>query len=238
MKFSKYLILSLALFGQLEYAREEVIFKNNSGVFIVLEMQTHSDAPETYSKIFPLGVESQQTEKFTNFIIPGAEPARALERQINRLRIKYGNSASASSSLSGYYPVDTDKIKAGIRNCRNGNFIVEIQRPGWLAKEAPITTYCSEDLSEESFTMIAPNEAELLQRAKNPYRILNIDQNASESAINKAWRTMTLKWHPDKVPADKQREATIVIKIINDAREKTLRALTDPRFKQTLLNEQ
>ena len=35
------------------------------------------------------------------------------------------------------------------------------------------------------------------------YRILNLQRDASEADIKKAYRTLALKWHPDKNPDNK-----------------------------------
>ena len=55
---------------------------------------------------------------------------------------------------------------------------------------------------------------------KDYYKILDIDRNASKDDIKKAFRKMSVKWHPDKHtddPEDKKKEAEEKFKQINEA---------------------
>ena len=36
-----------------------------------------------------------------------------------------------------------------------------------------------------------------------PWQVLNIDSNASEAEIKKAYKTLACKWHPDKNPTNR-----------------------------------
>merc|ERR1711936_115995 len=50
------------------------------------------------------------------------------------------------------------------------------------------------------------------------YSLLEVPSNASAADINKAYRKLALKWHPDKNP-DNQHEATVKFKEISEAYE-------------------
>lgn len=62
---------------------------------------------------------------------------------------------------------------------------------------------------------------------KNYYDILELDKNADESEIKKAYRKMAIKWHPDKNPENKE-EAEEKFKEISDAYS----VLSDPSKKE------
>lgn len=57
---------------------------------------------------------------------------------------------------------------------------------------------------------------------KDYYQILNVDRNATEEEIKKAYRRLALKYHPDRNPGDKEAEEKF--KEINEAYE----VLSDP----------
>ena len=50
--------------------------------------------------------------------------------------------------------------------------------------------------------------------SKNLYKILGVSENASHDEIKKAYRNLSLKYHPDKNPSS---EATEKYKTINEA---------------------
>lgn len=52
---------------------------------------------------------------------------------------------------------------------------------------------------------------------KNYYEILEVDVNASPEVIEKAYRTLVKKYHPDLQPDDKKQDAKNKIKMINEA---------------------
>lgn len=54
---------------------------------------------------------------------------------------------------------------------------------------------------------------------KNYYKILEIDKDASKEVIEKAYKTLVKKYHPDLQPEDKKSEAEEKIKLINEAYE-------------------
>ena len=63
------------------------------------------------------------------------------------------------------------------------------------------------------------------------YRILGLQRDASEADIKKAYRTLALKWHPDRFSTksdDEKAKAEVQFKKINDAYE----FLTDPQRKK------
>ena len=57
----------------------------------------------------------------------------------------------------------------------------------------------------------------------DPYRILGIDRSADAAAMKKAYRTLAMKWHPDKNPGNP--EAETKFKQISEAYQK----LTTPQ---------
>lgn len=52
---------------------------------------------------------------------------------------------------------------------------------------------------------------------KNYYQILEVDKQASPEVIEKAYKALAMKYHPDKWPADKRKWATGRMQEINDA---------------------
>ena len=66
--------------------------------------------------------------------------------------------------------------------------------------------------------------------SKNYYDILGINKNASDSDIKKAFKKLSIKWHPDKwanKPEKEQKEAEEKFKEINEAYQ----VLSDPQKK-------
>ena len=54
---------------------------------------------------------------------------------------------------------------------------------------------------------------------KNYYDILQINQNASPEIIEKAYKTLVKKYHPDLQEENNKREAEEILKEINEAYE-------------------
>lgn len=56
-------------------------------------------------------------------------------------------------------------------------------------------------------------------KVKNYYKILNVPRTATEKEIKKAYRTLALQWHPDKVKEDQKEEAEKMFQDIGEAYE-------------------
>jgi len=54
---------------------------------------------------------------------------------------------------------------------------------------------------------------------KNYYELLEVSENASPEVIEKAYKALVKKYHPDLQPNEKKQEAENKIKIINEAYE-------------------
>jgi DnaJ family protein B protein 4 len=50
------------------------------------------------------------------------------------------------------------------------------------------------------------------------YEILEVERNATEEELKKAYRKLAMKWHPDKNP-DNNKDAEIKFKLISEAYE-------------------
>ena len=64
---------------------------------------------------------------------------------------------------------------------------------------------------------------------KDFYGILNINKNASESEIKKAYKKLAIKWHPDKNPNNKE-AAEKHFKEVSEAYQ----VLSDPEKRKTI----
>lgn len=53
--------------------------------------------------------------------------------------------------------------------------------------------------------------------SEDPYKVLGVDKNATQDDIKKAYRALSLKWHPDRNPG--KTEATAIYQSINAAYE-------------------
>jgi hypothetical protein len=62
----------------------------------------------------------------------------------------------------------------------------------------------------------------------DPYAVLGVSPDASETELKKAWRKLALRWHPDKNPGDPTAEARF--KELADAYER----VSDPARRQAL----
>ena len=76
---------------------------------------------------------------------------------------------------------------------------------------------------------------------KNYYEILEVDRNASPEIIDKAYKTLAKKYHPDLQDEFHKKEAEETFKIINEAYE-TLsnpeqRALYDQKIENTVISQ-
>lgn len=63
---------------------------------------------------------------------------------------------------------------------------------------------------------------------KDFYKILNVERNASQEEIKKAYRKLALKWHPDRCPPEQKEEAQKKFQDIGEAFE----VLSDPEKKR------
>jgi len=63
---------------------------------------------------------------------------------------------------------------------------------------------------------------------KNLYDILQVSENASDEIIEKAYRTLAKKYHPDLQPNEKKQTAEAMMKTINEAYE----ILSNPKKKE------
>ena len=68
---------------------------------------------------------------------------------------------------------------------------------------------------------------------KNYYEILEVAKNASPEVIEKAYKTLIKKYHPDLQPNDKKKDAENKVKLINEAYD----VLSDPTKKENYDNE-
>ena len=63
---------------------------------------------------------------------------------------------------------------------------------------------------------------------KNYYEILQIDKNASPEIIEKAYKTLAKKYHPDLQTGENKKQAEEILKQINEAYD----VLSDPEKKE------
>jgi len=72
---------------------------------------------------------------------------------------------------------------------------------------------------------------------KNYYQILQVDRNASPEVIEKAYKTLCLKYHPDLQPATKKAEAEEALKQLNLAYQVLKNPQTRAAYDRQLLYE-
>ena len=53
----------------------------------------------------------------------------------------------------------------------------------------------------------------------NPYKVLGVPRDANEKTIQKAYRKLARKWHPDLLPEEERERAEAEIKLINEAKD-------------------
>lgn len=61
------------------------------------------------------------------------------------------------------------------------------------------------------------------------YKVLEVDRNAKDDDLKKAYRKLAMKWHPDKNPNSKK-EAEAKFKKISEAYEVLLPVCSPPFF--------
>lgn len=66
------------------------------------------------------------------------------------------------------------------------------------------------------------------EKGKDFYKILEVERNASDEEIKKAYKKLAMKWHPDKHPQESKEEATRKFKDISEAYQ----TLSDPSKKK------
>lgn len=73
---------------------------------------------------------------------------------------------------------------------------------------------------------------------KNYYEILEVDRNASPEVIEKAYKALVKKYHPDLQQGVKQQEYAEKMKVINDAYDVLSNDFKREQYNQTLQNDQ
>lgn len=73
---------------------------------------------------------------------------------------------------------------------------------------------------------------------KNYYEILEVDKNASQEVIEKAYKALVKKYHPDLQQGVKKEEYAEKMKIINEAYDVLSNDFKREQYNQTLQNEQ
>ena len=73
---------------------------------------------------------------------------------------------------------------------------------------------------------------------KNYYEILEVDKNASQEVIEKAYRALAKKYHPDLQQGEKQQEYAEKMKIINEAYDVLSDSMKRQQFNEQLQKEQ
>lgn len=51
------------------------------------------------------------------------------------------------------------------------------------------------------------------------YEVLEVDRNAKDEELKRAYRKLAMKWHPDKNPNNNKEEAETKFKLISEAYE-------------------
>ena len=72
---------------------------------------------------------------------------------------------------------------------------------------------------------------------KNYYEILEVDKNASQEVIEKAYKTLAKKYHPDLQQGQQQQEYAEKMKIINEAYDVLSNMEKRQQYNEKLENE-
>jgi len=73
---------------------------------------------------------------------------------------------------------------------------------------------------------------------KNFYEILEVDRNASQEVIEKAYKVLAKKYHPDLQQATNKKQCAEKMKIINDAYEVLSDSLKRAEYNKKLKDEE
>jgi DnaJ-domain-containing protein 1 len=227
MNLSKYLIITLALFNMRGYANRTVTFINTTDTMVALDSRSRNDWD--FQRPEQIRPNEQLTYTFEAFA--SGFPSREEMHAIAEMRVAYY--IPQQRTYTQPYAINMNTLRETIRNCQNGSVTVEIlaRTPRASGNEAPTRMRCTLarvsnggngaaiDLKESS----GPYKELGVSRNATPAQILGVKEDASITEINKAWKQLSLKWHPDKA-RDENDLATQITQIINNARAQLLNA--------------